>query len=126
MAIGHARSRIVLGGALLWLLAGPARAQDTRTVSEPRLPPACATLAAKLAARQGALAPAYERRPDTRRIQEAIDACPAVTLAAAGAKNVFLAGPLHLKAGVTLVMGAGAALYASRNPRDYDVSPGSC
>lgn len=118
-------------GALLWTcgVAAPARAQDTRAVSEPRLPPACVTLEARLAAHRGTLSSADEDRPDTRRIQEAIDACPAgqaVVLAAGRGKNVFLTAPLRLKAGVTLVVGAGAAVFASRNPRDYDVTPGSC
>jgi polygalacturonase len=40
--------------------------------------------------------------------------------------KVFLAGPLQLRAGVTLLLDRGATLYGSRNPRDYDLSPGSC
>jgi len=75
------------------------------------------------------LSDADERRPDTERIQKAIDGCEAghsVVLRAAGAANVFLSGPLHLKAAVTLVVQGGAAIFASRNPRDYDLTPGSC
>jgi len=60
----------------LWPMA--AWAQDTRTVTEPVIPPVCAALAARLAAVDGrTLAPDDERRPDTARIQQALDACPA-------------------------------------------------
>src|SRR6185503_14516055 len=62
-------------------------------------------------------------------IQDAIDGCGAgraVALRAEGDKNVFLAAPLQLRAGVTLLVDAGVALFASRDPRAYDVTPGSC
>jgi len=104
-------------------------AQDTRRVSEPHFPAACAVLTAQLAAPQGVLPDASERTPDTARIQAAIEKCEpgkAVALRPAGAKNIFLAGPLTLKLGVTLLVEANAALFGSRNPRDYDVQPGSC
>ena len=113
-----------LGALALTLLS--ARAQDTRIVTEPAIPPSCAVLAAKLPAR---LTEADENKPDTARIQEALDRCGAghaVELKAAGEAHAFLAGPLQLRAGVTLLLDGGAILFASRNPRDYDVSPGSC
>lgn len=72
---------------------------------------------------------ADERQPDTARIQDAIDRCPpgrAVVLRARGKKNVFLAGPLNLRSGVTLVVDDGTVLAASRDPRLYDLAPGSC
>ncbi|HEX3742486.1 MAG TPA: glycosyl hydrolase family 28 protein [Bryobacteraceae bacterium] len=75
------------------------------------------------------LSAADENRPDTARIQEALDHCAAghaVELKAASAERSFLAGPLQLRPGVTLLIDAGATLFASRNPRDYDVSPASC
>ena len=103
-----------------------AHAQDTRTVTEPVIPPSCTVLAAQLPAK---LAEADENKPDTRRIQEALDHCPAgqsVELKASGAARAFLAGPLQLRAGVTLLVDANTILFASRNPRDYDISPGSC
>ena len=103
-----------------------AHAQDTRTVTEPVIPPSCTVLAAQLPAK---LAQADENKPDTRRIQEALDHCPAgqsVELKASGAARAFLAGPLQLRAGVTLLVDANTILFASRNPRDYDISPGSC
>jgi polygalacturonase len=108
------------------LIAFCAHAQDTRAVTEPAIPPSCAVLEAKLPAR---LSPADENQPDTARIQDALDHCAAghaVELKAAGDGQAFLAGPLQLRAGVTLLVDGGAILFASRNPRDYDVSPGSC
>ena len=115
--------------AILFLAALPLLAQDTRTVTEPHIPPSCTVLMAKLAAAAGALSDTAERNPDTVRIQQAIDQCragQAVELKPAGAENIFLAGPLELKPGVTLLIDGGAALFASRNPRDYDLTPGSC
>jgi polygalacturonase len=103
-----------------------ARAQDTRTVTEPAIPASCTVLLAHLPVR---LSAADESQPDTRRIQEALDRCAAghaVELQADGANRAFLAGPLQLRAGVTLLVDANTILFASRNPRDYDISPGSC
>jgi polygalacturonase len=106
-----------------------ATAQDRRTVVEPRFPPACEVLEARLDAPGGLLSEESERRPDTERLQEAIDRCAAgqaVKLTRAGENHVFLSGPLRLRPGVTLWVDAHAALFGSRNPRDYDVEPGSC
>ncbi|MDQ2898600.1 MAG: glycoside hydrolase family 28 protein, partial [Acidobacteriota bacterium] len=66
---------------------------------------------------------------DTARIQQAIESCPkgqAVELRADGDHDAFLSGPLQLRAGVTLVVGARAILFGSRKPRDYDLTPASC
>jgi polygalacturonase len=41
-------------------------------------------------------------------------------------KDAFLAGPLELRRGVTLLVDKGVILFGSRNPRDYDVAPGLC
>jgi polygalacturonase len=117
-----------------WALAALAgavalQAQDRRNVSEPQVPPTCALLAAQLAAPDGVLTEAAERTPDTARIQAAIDGCvpgQAVRLARAGDNNIFLSGPLVLRPGVTLLIDAHTALFGSRNPRDYDVTAGSC
>jgi polygalacturonase len=100
--------------ALLLLLL----VQDTRQVSEPVIPKSCVTLKASSASIE-------EDKPDTARIQNALDKCPAGQAVELTGK-VFLAGPLQLRAGVTLLVGAGTTLYGSRNPRDYDLSPGSC
>ena len=103
-----------------------ALAQDTRTVVEPKVPPACATLKAALAA---PIAEADESKLDTGRLQRALDACAAgksVVLEADGARNSFLSGPLQLRSGVTLAIAKGTTLFASRDPRLFDVKPGAC
>jgi polygalacturonase len=108
---------------------GKLHAQDKRKVEEPHLPGPCATLDAQLSAPGGVLMDNDERRLDTDRIQDAIDHCRkgrAVELRAAGDRNIFLAAPFQLKSGVTLLVDSNVALFASRNPRDYDVTPGSC
>ena len=57
-------------------LASRLVAQDTRTVTEPKFPAACATLTASLApVADTTLAEADERKLDTKRIQQAIDHC---------------------------------------------------
>jgi polygalacturonase len=104
-------------------------AQDTRTVTQPHLPAACVTLRARIAAVHGVIPAADERSLDTARIQNAIDNCTpgeAVVLRNAGSKNVFLIGPIHVVSDVTLVVAANTALVASRNPRLFDLTPGSC
>ena len=114
-----------LCGGLI-LAASFAHAQDARTVTEPVIPPSCATLTAQLPVK---LSAADEARPDTVRIQAALDQCPvgqAVEIKADAASAAFLSGPLQLRSGVTLLIDAHAILYGSRNPRDYDVTPGSC
>jgi polygalacturonase len=57
---------------------------------------------------------------------DSCDAGKAVVLRARGEKNFFLTGPILLRSGVTLVVDANTALVASRDPRLYDLSPGSC
>jgi polygalacturonase len=114
----------------LALLALPRlHAQDTRQVAEPKFPPVCEALTAHHAAPGGVLSDAAERMPDTARIQHAIDTCAqgkAVELKPAGGNNIFLTGPIQLKPAITLLIDANTALFASRNPRDYDVQPGTC
>jgi polygalacturonase len=66
---------------------------------------------------------------DTQRIQYALNACnpgQAVVLESQGQHNAFLATPLIVPRGVTLFLDEGVTLLASRNPRDYDISPSSC
>jgi polygalacturonase len=118
------------GVLVLLLLARAATAQDRRTVVEPTIPLACITLTAALTPdADTTLVAADERRPDTERIQRALDGCAtgqAVVLAADGARRAFLTAPLQLRSGVTLVVGPRAVLFGSRDPRDYDLRPGSC
>ena len=47
-------------------------------------------------------------------------------LAADGAKDAFLSGPIELLKGVTLLIDKGVTLYGSRNPEDYATRPGAC
>ena len=115
---------------ILFLVAtSGVQAQDTRHVSEPRIPPACVVLQARLAAVDGVLPVDAEGTLDTERIQQAIDNCAAgkaVELRANGGRQTFLSGPLLLRSGVTLLIDANTSLAASINPRLYDVTPGSC
>ncbi|HEY4357164.1 MAG TPA: glycosyl hydrolase family 28 protein [Acidobacteriaceae bacterium] len=106
-----------------------AGAQDTRHVTEPVIPASCTVLKAALHAKDNALAEADETKLDTKRIQSAMDTCgagKAVQLKADGANNAFLSGPLELREGVTLLIDKGVTLYASRDPKDYDTTPGGC
>ncbi len=104
-------------------------AQDTRTVSEPVMPPICTMLAAELGAIGGAIAPEDESKLDTARIQQAIDRCgegQGVELKANAGEDAFLSGPVELRKGVTLIVDKGVTLYGSRDPKVYETSPGSC
>ena len=112
------------------LFAAAGLAQDTRKVTEPSIPPACTTLKASLARAGTSLSPDDETKLDTSRIQAALDACPAghavVLERSSPRRDAFLSGPLELRRGVALVIAGGAYLFASRNPRDYDLQPGVC
>src|SRR5579872_1361950 len=114
----------------LLALVSVAAAQDTRKVAEPSIPPACTTIKAKIGRAGMSIAPEDEKKLDTARIQAAIDGCPAgqavVLQRSAERTDAFLSGPIQLKKGVVLVVDRGTYLYASRNPRDYDRTPGIC
>lgn len=102
------------------LASAGAQAQDTRTVREPVVPPACAVLIGETT---------NVDRDDAVRIQAAIDKCAsghAVVLAASNDKRSFVAGPLQLRDGVTLLVDKGATLYASTDPRLFDRGAGTC
>jgi len=104
-------------------------AQDRRTVVEPSIPPVCAKLQAKLMRHGGKLATSDESMLDTERVQRALDACgqnKALELAGDREMNTFLVGPISIPADVTLLVDAVVTLMASRDPRLYDKSPGSC
>lgn len=103
-------------------------AQDTRHVTEPKIPSACATIPARLDYHGDRLIQAAAT-PDTAAIQKAIDRCRAghaVVLKAAGGHNAVLTGPLTLRSGVVLVLDKGVHLVASNDPKDYDKASGSC
>jgi polygalacturonase len=93
-------------------------AQDTRNVTEPKIPAACTKLDAGLSSvfdgKFNTLAPADESKLDTDRIQKAIDSCAkgkAIVLQVHGKANAFLSGPLQLREGITLVVDKGATLF---------------
>jgi polygalacturonase len=121
----------VLGVSVLAAASAPAAVTvatgDTRSVSQPSVPATCTTLGSTLATHNEQFSTADETTPpDTSRIQSALNSCSgtgkAVLLAPSGSDNAFLSGPLSLPASVTLLIGAGATLYASRNPANYQVS----
>ncbi|MCS0615173.1 pectinesterase family protein [Massilia kyonggiensis] len=102
------------------LASAGAQAQDTRDVREPVVPPACAVLIGETT---------NTGRDDAARIQAAIDKCGAghaVVLAASNDRRSFVAGPLQLRDGVTLLVDKGVTLYASTDPRLYDRGAGTC
>jgi polygalacturonase len=104
-------------------------AQDTRTVTEPKIPAFCAKLEARITAENGGVAAADESKLDTERIQKAIDGCAkgqGVALQMHGAANAFVSGPLELREGVTLVVDKGVTLYESIDAKVLEISPGSC
>ena len=125
----------------LWCSLGPcfaASAQDTRQVFEPKIPPVCTKLSAEIFVPMdengGKVSPDDEGRLDTDRIQKAIDSCEAgksVELAAricpkgaackVGDANGFLSGPLELREGVTLLIDEGVTVYASRDPKVFEI-----
>jgi len=114
---------------LISLALASAYCQDTRQVTEPKIPPSCIILIAALASDGETLAESGENKPDTSRIQAALDRCKpgqAVELRSGGGHDAFLSGPLELRRGVTLLIDKGTILFASRNPRDYDLTPGVC
>ena len=116
-------SKLIVATAALLGLVTRAQAQDTRQVVEPAIPSACAVLSAAEAG------PVKSAADDTDRIQQAISRCPAgksVRLAATNQYKAFTAGPLMLASGVTLVIEAGATLYASTDPARYDKGDKLC
>jgi polygalacturonase len=124
-----AQTKLALVLLITVCLAQLSRAQDTRDVSEPALPPVCEQLAANLAADKDVPGENAATKLDTARIQDAIDRCKpgmAVELRPGRDHSAFLSGPLELKPGTTLLVARGAVLFGTRNPRAYDVRPGSC
>ncbi len=107
------------------------RAQDTRNIVEPKYPVACKILYAELMDQKGNLPDTVERHyRDNARIEQAMAKCPAgQAVILHGNKNgraIFLISPLRLRGGVTLIIDASAALWGSRDPRNYDAAAGSC
>jgi polygalacturonase len=123
---------LLLAVGLLVTVARPAAAAslatgDPRSVSQPSIPASCTVLSASLAASNRQFSTSAEANPpDTSRIQSALNSCAgtgkAVVLAASGADNAFLAGPLTVGGGEVLMIDTGVTLYASRNAVNYQVS----
>ncbi len=125
------------------MVGGPiaVRGQDTRVVTEPKVPPVCVKLEAKWIANvpeANAGRDEDEGKLDTERIQKALNACQpghAVELTegstcvnrtgSCGTTRQFITGPLDLPEGVTLLIDQHVTLYASRNPAVYDLATGS-
>ncbi len=119
---------------LVSMAAGTARAQDTRQVTEPKIPSSCVQLSAQLRAMSDKLAEEDESKLDTARIQSALDKCKpgmAVELKPSSGNNAFLTGPLEMRSGVTLLIDEGVTLFGSRDPAVYEIkaegsTPGLC
>jgi polygalacturonase len=121
--------RLIFFGAIILLPTQFFIAQDSRTITEPALPPVCSSLDAEIAVNGPRLSETDEAKLDTERIQHAMDACgkgKGVLLRARGSENAFLSGPLELREGVTLIVDKGATLFASRDPAVYEKTPGGC
>lgn len=104
----------------------PVATGDPRHLGQPKVPATCETLGAALATSTGEFSGADETNPpDSARIQRALDDCAgsgeAVELAANGAADSFLSGPLTIRAGEVLLVDDGVTLYASLNPADYQI-----
>lgn len=116
------------------LLSLPTIAQDTRQVTEPKIPDSCVQLPAQLRATHSMINPADEGKLDTERIQNALDKCTpgmAVELKPSSGNNAFLTGPLEMRTGVTLLVDEGVTLFGSRDAKLYDLqgegmTPGLC
>jgi polygalacturonase len=122
-------SRFGIPLTVVLLISVPVFSQDTRTVTEPRIPGVCTAVKAKLQVRDGNLDPADDSKLDTQRIQDAIDNCApgnSVALRRDGQNGAFLAGPLELRQGVTLLVERDVILFGSRDPHQYEKSPGTC
>jgi polygalacturonase len=120
--------------ALVAMVCVTACAQDTRQVTEPKIPDSCVQLSAQLLAVNDKLDEADEGKLDTVRIQTALDKCKpgmAVELKPASGNNAFLSGPLEMRTGVTLLVDEGVTLFGSRDAAVYeskapDAVPGLC
>jgi polygalacturonase len=120
--LNHVKAWAAAGIAVIFLSVSAASAQDTRQVTEPKIPSSCTMLNAQLRGtgdKSDKLADSDESKLDTTRIQKAIDGCKAgqaVELKSAGANNAFLTGPLELHEGVTLLIDKGVTLCTSTAP----------
>ncbi len=119
-------------------------AQDTRQVTEPKIPASCKVLSAELTAVDNKLIEEEESKSDTERLQAALNGCRKgmavelrrvperfgflahIGLKPIAERNAFLTAPILLPEGVTLLIDKGVTLYGSRNPKDYETTRGLC
>jgi len=107
-------------------------AQDTRTVTEPKLPLTCAVYAAPLSSTpldgpvigQTAQEQNAESKAETATLKSKLNECRSgqaveLTLGADDSHNAFLINPVNLPLGVSLIIDAGVTVYGSRDPRNY-------
>ena len=112
-----------VGVVVLGISVVEGAAQDSRTVTEPIIPPSCTVLQAQQSIVNGE--PASETTLDTSRVQSALAGCTsgqAVELSTNGANNAFVIGPISIPAGITLLVDGGVTVFGSRNPADYQVT----
>jgi polygalacturonase len=126
--------------AVLPLAAAALLAQDTRKVTEPVIPPACAVIHAPLRSTpRGPIVGSSlaeqdaESRAETNAIERAIRSCKdgrAVELALDfnPSFNAFLINPIDLPPGISLIVDGGVTVYGSRDPEKYQMagSDGVC
>ena len=117
-------SAVLISAALVWLVCVHAHAhgQDTRHVTEPRIPASCIVLTARLVSQGAALADSDESKPDTSRIQQAMDRCKpgqAVELKSGAGHDAFLAVALPAQAPQN---GSGDAVL---HPSEQERPPGA-
>ena len=114
--------RFILSLALsLGALASAARAQDTRTVTEPVFPAICSTVAAETTISNSE---PMSETADTL-IQPALSACTSgkaveLTLGASG-QNAFVIKPIFIPNGVTLIVDGGVTVFGSLVAADYQI-----
>ncbi|HET6193666.1 MAG TPA: hypothetical protein VFE59_42440, partial [Trebonia sp.] len=102
LAIGTALNPVASAAASAQARPLPMAAGDPRHPPQPRVPRACTVLRAALSTTTGQFSSTDEASPpDTSRIQAALNRCAftgrAVVLAAGGAGNSFLSGPLTIR-----------------------------
>jgi polygalacturonase len=120
-------SRVILRVFIVMFTSRAAlKAQNTRSVSEPKFPVSCIVLKAQLSVSNGE--PLSETLFDTSRIQSALDNCAsgqAVELTASNNDYGFLIQPINIPSGVTLLVDAGVTAFASRSAADYQQGSGA-
>ena len=120
--------------ALCLVASAPVYAQDTRTVTEPVIPPVCSQVQADLAITGGEPSSELNTAHDTSLIETALTAAKsnaacgqgyAVELVTNGGNNGFVIAPIFIPAGITLLIDGGVTVFGSRNATDYQIGTAS-